>query len=91
VTPVSVVEKKDIGDLFQSVFLYHPGKYSSTPEDLPQHRLQQLLVKLDSRARNHRYDQLPSLQINQPQINTRRHTYQQLMMRNRNATPPNMA
>jgi hypothetical protein len=88
---VSVVEKKDIGDLFRSVFLYYPGKHSGTQEDLPQHRLQQLLVKLDSRARNHRYDQLPSLQINQPQIDAGWHTYQQLMMRNRNATPPNMA
>jgi hypothetical protein len=39
VTPVSVVEKKDIGDLFRSVFLHHPGKYSNTQEDLPQYRL----------------------------------------------------
>ena len=57
VTPVSVVEKKDMGDLF---FISTWGIINSITCNLPKNRIQKLLVECDTGARNHRDDELPA-------------------------------
>ena len=88
VTPVSVVEKKDMGDLY---FVSMRGFINCDTSNIPKHRIQQLLVECDAGTRDHRNDELPSMGVSTGFSEQDRNACQQLSIRKNSAKPPSMA
>jgi hypothetical protein len=88
VTPVSVVEKKDMGDL---CFVRMRRLINYYTSNSPKHRVQELLVKSDAGAWNHCDDELPDIDISTALDGQGESTYQQLTIRKTSAKPPSIA